>query len=230
MIVVVWLCLSFTCFPNSEGYMRHLFHRCQASGLISQKQELPEKGGLNISSTLNCAGFNATYTHHLSVATRPSSRSGVNKCDWNSAMCCPFLSLCREQKHKAGTWGAHLCRTHVQCSTMELSWAELTPRVFTQLHPLWNLCSLDIWNSHETYYMLLNLHLLSRKKSRKETTAEMLRSKWSFPYTFTGITGLLWDWIFVLRQGPMDAHKLSWALTVLCWLLHVSKDVKKKEK
>lgn len=124
MIVVVWLCLSFTCFPNSEGYIRHLFHRCQASGLISQKQELPEKGGLNISSTLNCAGFNATYTHHLSVATRPSSRSGVNKCDWNSAMCCPFLSLCREQKHKAGTWGAHLCRTRaMQHHGTELSWA-----------------------------------------------------------------------------------------------------------
>lgn len=41
---------------------------------------------------------------------------------------------------------------------------------------------------------------------------------------------ILWDWILVLRQGPMDARKLSWALTVLCWLLYVSKDVKNKEK
>lgn len=146
------------------------------------------------------------------VLSFPLSLQGA-KAQGRNLRCSPLQGTCAMQHH--GT---------------ELSWAELTPRVFTQLHPLWNLCSLDIWNSHETYYMLLNLHLLSRKKSRKETTAEMLRSKWSFPYTFTGITGLLWDWIFVLRQGPMDAHKLSWALTVLCWLLHVSKDVKKTEK
>lgn len=158
----------------------------------------------------------------MSVATRASSSSWINKCDWNSAMCWPFLSLCREEKNKAGTWGAHLCRTHVQCSTMELSWTERPQRVFTQLHPLWNHWCLDIQNSHQTYYILL--HLLSRKKSRKETTGEMLKSKWSFPYTLYTL-GL--DTCFEAGANGCTQTKLG---THCALLLYVSKDVKNKEK
>lgn len=93
-----------------------------------------QRWDLNVSSAPDYVGFNATYAHHLSVATRAPSRSRVNKCDRLSATCCPFLLSLQGEKEKGRNLrcsplqdilAASTCEIH----TMELSWAELPRRV-----------------------------------------------------------------------------------------------------
>lgn len=61
--------------------------------------------------------------------------------------------------------------------------------------------------------MLLNLHLLSRSKCKKETTAEMLRSKWTYTSITLGLDSCFEAWANGCTQTKLGTHSALLACT-----------------